>query len=81
MINEVTKKGWRGTVAAMLQNHPDKFGKGPGKINPWALTNAMAKKGAKSHYKDQKSSLEGKPKKKNEWMTFFEFVEKKEGRA
>jgi hypothetical protein len=72
MINEAAKKGWRGTVAAMLQHHPDKFGKGPGKLNPWAIANSMANKGAKSHYKDQESSLKGRPKKKE--MSFKEWL-------
>lgn len=75
-INEVTKKGWRGTVAAMLQHHPEKFGKGKGKLNPWAIAHSMAKKGYKAHYKDQESSLKGKPhKKKNLKMEFKSWLE------
>ena len=34
------KLGIKGTVAAALQNHPDKFGKGPGKLNPYAIFTA-----------------------------------------
>lgn len=75
--NESTKKGWRGTVRAMLTHHPDKFGDEPGKINPWALVHSMANKGAEPHYKDQKSSLKGTPKKKkeykNEWLSWTEW--------
>lgn len=71
---EVTKKGWRGTVAAMLQNHPDKFSKKAcdsdyegDKMCPWAIANAQAADGAEPHYQDQESSLEGKPKKKKKF--------------
>ena len=91
-FDEETKKGWKGTVRAMLTKHPDKFSKDAdsddkgGKMNPWAIAHSMAKKGAKSHYKDQESSLEGKPEKKEKYkdededknegfMTFKEFVQ------
>jgi hypothetical protein len=80
-MNEETKKGWKGTVRAMLTKHPDKFSKDgeDGKMNPWAIAHSMANKGAKSHYKDQESSLEGKPEKKEKYknegvMNFKEFM-------
>lgn len=68
-VNEETKKGWRGTVRAMLTKHPDKFSADDedGKLNPWAIAHSMANKGAKPHYKDQESSLKGKPKKKEKY--------------
>ena len=61
------KLGIKGTVKAALDHHPDKFGKGPGKLNPYAIFTAKAKKGMKSHYKNQKSTLKGTPKKKAEF--------------
>jgi hypothetical protein len=71
---EVTKKGWRGTVAAMLQKHPDKFSKAAckkgyegDKLCPWAIAHSKAKEDAEPHYKDQESSLKGKPKKKKKF--------------
>ena len=72
-VNEETKKGWKGTVRAMITKHPDKFDADAdsddkdGKMNPWAIAHSMDKKGDKPHYKDQKSSLEGKPKKKEKY--------------
>lgn len=56
---EVAAKGWKGTTRAMLLKHPEIS-------NPYALTWYMKKKGYKSHYKDQKSTLKGKPRKKHE---------------
>jgi hypothetical protein len=73
-------KGWKGTTKAMLDKHPDKFsksackkkGKKKGKLCPYAIASSMKKKGDKAHYKDQPSTLEGKPKKKKkfrEWIS------------
>lgn len=73
-FNEETKKGWKGTVRAMLTHHPEKFSKDAcknggkdGKLCPWAIAHSMDKKGAEAHYKDQESSLEGNPKKKDKY--------------
>jgi hypothetical protein len=76
-------KGWKGTVKADLDHHPEKFskeackkgGSKDGKLCPYAVFSAMKKKGATPHYKDQKSTLTGKPKKKK---TFKEYVEERE---
>lgn len=60
-------KGIKGTVRAAITHHPDKFDadcKDPGKLCPYAIFSAMKKKGFESHYKDQKSTLKGTPKKK-----------------
>jgi len=70
-----TKLGIKGTVKAALDHHPDKFGKGPGKLNPYAIFTAKAKKGMTPHYKNQASTLEGTPKKKKkfeEWLKLRE---------
>lgn len=56
-LNEESAKGWRGTVRAMKLRHPEID-------NPWALSHWMKKKGHKPHYKNQRSSLKGTPKKK-----------------
>jgi len=70
-------KGWKGTVKSMLDHHPEKFskeacsGKDDGKLCPYAIAASMKKSGKKSHYKDQKSTLKGTPKKKKkfcEWL-------------
>lgn len=50
-LDEKAPAGWEGTVRAMKQKHGDKFGTGPGKINPYAIAHAAAKKGYKPHYK------------------------------
>ncbi len=54
-LDEKAPPGWEGTVLAMKKKHPDKFGKGGGKINPWALAHSMAKKGYRPHFKKGKS--------------------------
>jgi len=60
---ESPPSGWHGTVAAMKQH--GHTGKGPGKIdNPYALANYMANKGEEPHYKEQPSSMHGRPRKK-----------------
>lgn len=57
IMKEVSPPGWSGTVAAMLQKHPEID-------NPWALSWYMKnKKGAKSHYKEQPGKESQNPKK------------------
>lgn len=56
IMKEVSPPGWSGTVAAMLQKHPEID-------NPWALSWSMKKKGAKSHYKEQPGKESQNPKK------------------
>ena len=60
-------KGIKGTVRAAITHHPDKFDadcKDPDRLCPYAIFSAMKKKGFEPHYKDQKSTLKGEPKKK-----------------
>ncbi len=80
MLNEVSPdKNWAGSIRAMLLHHPDKFGKGKGKINAYALAWSEKKKGNKSHYKAQKSSKKGTPHKKGgfkEWLAINEAGQK-----
>jgi hypothetical protein len=59
-LNEVSPGGWSGTVAAMIQKHPE-LSKGK-KKNPWALAWHMKNKGAKSHYKEQPGKESQHPK-------------------
>lgn len=61
ILLEEAPAGWKGTIEAM-KKHKDKFSTDPdsGKLNPYAIANAMKKKGAKPHYKDKR----GKPQKK-----------------
>jgi hypothetical protein len=73
-INEESPKGWRGTIRAMLTHHSEKFSKAAcdddydgDKMCPYAIAHSMKDKGAKAHYKNQKSSLKGTPKKKKEF--------------
>ncbi len=54
-LDEKSPPGWAATVEKMKTAHPHKFGKGPGKINPWALANSMHKKGYRPHYKKGKA--------------------------
>jgi hypothetical protein len=67
-------KGIKGTVRAALTKHPDKFskeackdkGEKDGKLCPYAIF--AAKKGKfEPHYKDQPSTLKGKPEKKDKF--------------
>ena len=68
------KLGIKGTVKAALDHHPDKFGKGPGKLNPYAIFTAKAKKGMKT------STLKGTPKKKKKFQEWLQIREEaKEG--
>jgi hypothetical protein len=48
---ESAPPGWKGSVEAMKAKHPDKFGKGPGKLNPYAIAWAAKRKGYKPHYR------------------------------
>lgn len=71
-LNEAPPEGWHGTTRAMITKHPEKFQepgekKKPGEINPWALAHSMKKKGAEPHYKEQETSLKGKPEKKKKF--------------
>ena len=59
-LNEVSPPGWSGTVAAMIQKHPE-LSKGK-KKNPWALAWHMKNKGAKPHYKEQPGKESKHPK-------------------
>jgi hypothetical protein len=71
-LNEAPPEGWHGTARAMITKHPEKFQepgekKKTGEINPYALAHAMEKKGAEPHYKEQETSLKGKPEKKEKF--------------
>ena len=81
-------KGWRGTIAAALQHHPEKFSKeackkdgDSGKLCPYAIFTDKKKDGDTPHYKEQPHTTKGKPKKKkefkNEW-SFAHYVEKRD---
>ena len=62
-FNEVSPPGFSGTVAAMLQKHPEIE-------NPWALAWHQKNKGNKSHYKEQPkkdSQSDKKPEKKEKY--------------
>ena len=72
------KLGIKGTVKAALDHHPDKFGKGPGKLNPYAIFTAKAKKGMKTKYKNQASTLKGTPQKKAKFKEWMQVREEKE---
>jgi len=68
-------KGFKGSVKAALDHHPDKFDKDckdPDKLCPYAVFASMKKKGYESHYEDQKSTLKGKPKKKKKFKEWLE---------
>lgn len=66
-------KGWRGTIAAMLQHHSDKFSKEAckhkvkGKLCPYAVATAAKEKGETPHYKEQPHTTKGKPKLKDKF--------------
>jgi len=64
MTSEEAPAGWKGSIEAMKQ-HSDKFSADPksGKLNPYAIANAMKKKGANPHYQDKK----GAPAKKKKY--------------
>jgi hypothetical protein len=63
-MNEVAPPGWHGTVAAMLNKHPEID-------NPYALAWSMHNKGDTPHYKDAKTSKVKRPEKK---LAFKEFL-------
>ena len=74
------KLGIKGTVRAALLHHPDKFstsGK-KGKLNPYAVFTAKAKEGMETHYKNQKSTLKGKPKKKKKYKEWSEWLQQRD---
>jgi hypothetical protein len=80
-LHEVSPPGWSGTVAAMIQKHPE-LSKGKDK-NPWALAWWMKKRGAKPHYKEQPkkdSQSKKKPVKKKKYKneSFKEWYKEKE---
>lgn len=87
-FDEVSPKGWKGTIEAMKSKHPDKFsakskGKKGEKLNPWAIANSMKNKGAEPHYKDKKGKPEKKEKfkdedKKEHFESFTEWLSKRE---
>jgi len=69
------KEGIKGTVRAAITHHPDKFDakcKDPDRLCPYAIFTAKKEKeDFEPHYKDQDSTLKGKPKKKakfKEWV-------------
>jgi len=72
-------KGWRGTIAAALQHHPDKFskeackkkGKKGGKLCPYAVFTKDKEEGDTPHYKEQPHTTSGAPKKKAEFKNEF----------
>jgi len=77
-LNEVSPKGWHGTVRAMVTKEKDKFDpekkfkkgtkpKKGEKLNPWAVAWSMKKKGYKPHYEEQPTSKKGKPKLKKKY--------------
>jgi hypothetical protein len=85
-LNEKSPEGWTGTVRAMKLHHPEIK-------NPYALAHSMKNKGDEAHYKDQESSKEGTPHKKEkfkdedkkEWTFMFptwqEWVELRESQG
>jgi hypothetical protein len=76
-------KGWRGTIAAMLQHHPEKFSKEAckkkvkGKLCPYAVATAQKEEGDKPHYKEQPHTQTGTPHKKEKYKSesFAAYVE------
>ncbi len=66
-------KGWRGTIAAMLKHHPDKFSKEAcgekikGKLCPYAIATKEKEEGDTPHYKEQPHTQKGTPHKKPEF--------------
>lgn len=74
-INEVSPKGWGGTVSAMVKHHKKDID------NPWALANWMKNRGDKPHYKNDpegsksKKEPEKKEKYKDESVSFKAWLE------
>lgn len=89
-LNEAKGKPWkfgkkhdiRGTVAAALKHHPDKFSTTDSdKMNPYAIFTAKEKEtkgGIESHYKDQPTTSKKAPKKKAEFKDEDKKEDKKE---
>jgi hypothetical protein len=80
-------KGWRGTIAAALQHHPDKFSKEAcgkkikGKLCPYAIFTKKKEEGDTPHYKEQPETETGTPKKKAEFkdeVSFADYVSKRD---
>jgi hypothetical protein len=74
-------KGIKGSTRAAIVNHPDKFDpdcKDPNRLCPYAIMKSMQKKGAHFNYKDQESTLKGKPHKKKEKSSDLKFKKFKE---
>jgi len=84
-------KGWRGTIKAALDHHPDKFSKEAckkkikGKLCPYAVFTKKKEEGDEPHYKEQPHTTEGTPKKKPEFKDedkketcFTDYVEKRD---
>lgn len=75
-------KGIKGSVRAAILKHSDKFDpkcKDPERLCPYAIFTAMKKKGFEPHYKDQSSTIKGKPQKKEKFKneSFHEFLLRK----
>lgn len=74
-------KGWRGTIRAALDHHPDKFSKeacktkGTGKLCPYAIFTKKKEEGDTPHYKEQPHTTSGTPHKKKE---FAEYVQQRD---
>lgn len=82
-------KGWRGTIKAALDHHPDKFSKEAcgkkikGKLCPYAVFTKKKEEGDTPHYKEQPKTTEGTPKKKEEFKdegftTFADYKAKRD---
>ncbi len=81
-------KGWRGTIKAALDHHPEKFSKEAckhkgkpkkgGKLCPYAVFTKKKEEGDIPHYKEQPHTTSGTPHKKekfkNEVSNFADFV-------
>jgi hypothetical protein len=67
VLQEVSPPGFHGTVRAMKTKHPEKFGPKAGTKNPYALAWAMKNKGFEPHYKEQETSMKGKPELKKKF--------------
>lgn len=80
-------KGWRGTIKAALDHHPEKFskeackGKDTGKLCPYAIFTKKKKEGDEPHYKEQPHTTSGTPKKKEKFKneSFSEYVKLRDG--
>ena len=81
---EVSPPGWSGTVKKMLSKHSDKFGTGPGQLNPYAIAWSKHGKGQHAHkkpvkYKEKEWSKRRKahPDRKD-WKSSYRPVRKKD---